>query len=920
LNSGLLATKLHRPSPPPKRVHRPHLIQRLNEGLDFGHQVTLVSAPAGFGKTTCIAEWIDTLDCAVAWLSLDAADDDPGRFLAYLVAALQRVDATLGRGIEAVLRSGQLPPSEAISATLINDILELEGRFLLVLDDFHVIQDRFILQVLERLVANLPRPLHLVLLSREDPPLPLARLRANNQLTEIRARHLRFTGDDTEHFLNEVLGLSLSRADITALEAKTEGWVVGLQLAGLSVRDRANPSAFIATLSGSHRFILSYLTEEVLNRQPEEVQRFLLQTSILDKLNGDLCNAVTRRSDGRALLERLFNTNLFLVPLDDEGQWYRYHHLFAELLRDLQNAFQKDDTAELHQRAAHWYAQAGMTTEAIQHALAAEEYGLAVDLLERHATGMIMQGYAKTVNGWVQAIPAEWASSSPRTHLAFAWMHFLRGTYPLAFPYLEQVRATFSGSQVGEEEKSTLKAEWLVMQSLILYAQGEPERARAVANQALEITPEQDSRVRSLAYWALASTYQVMGDYPNAAEAYQTSIQHGRAAENPVAEMMSTASLAVMAFEHGQLHLAFEIAAPVVARLERSGSLPPISALIYGVLGEVCYQWVQIEQARHHTLRALQLSRLGGYNRGVIFCGVLLSRLSQLEGDLEDAAREVQQAVELMQVDFPDYVQQEVTSQQVRVYLAQNHPAAAQMALQGQGFVFQNHFTFPKLPSDQSISYSMGLLYNSSLRVLLYQARTRGDLTDLRPGVELADRLIAAALQGQTLFVAMEALLLRAQMYAALGDGRASQADYARALELAEPEGFVGVFVDQGPPVAEVLASLVSQGQLEAVQTHYIRRILAAFPSLQPPGVMRGEQLAPDRPAGIEPVVLIEPLTDRELDVLRLMAEGLKYKEIAASLVISLNTVRSHVKAIYGKLNVNNRTQAVEMARHLRIM
>jgi LuxR family maltose regulon positive regulatory protein len=214
----------------------------------------------------------------------------------------------------------------------------------------------------------------------------------------------------------------------------------------------------------------------------------------------------------------------------------------------------------------------------------------------------------------------------------------------------------------------------------------------------------------------------------------------------------------------------------------------------------------------------------------------------------------------------------------------------------------------------------MGLLYNSSLRVLLYQARTRGDLTDLRPGVELADRLIAAALQGQTLFVAMEALLLRAQMYAALGDGRASQADYARALELAEPEGFVGVFVDQGPPVAEVLASLVSQGQLEAVQTHYIRRILAAFPSLQPPGVMRGEQLAPDRPAGIEPVVLIEPLTDRELDVLRLMAEGLKYKEIAASLVISLNTVRSHVKAIYGKLNVNNRTQAVEMARHLRIM
>jgi LuxR family maltose regulon positive regulatory protein len=925
LNSGLLATKLHRPSVPPKRVQRPHLIQRLDEGLESGRQITLVSAPAGFGKTTCIAEWIDALDCPVAWLSLDAADDDPGRFFAYLVAALQRVDANLGREIEGVLRSGQLPPSEAIGATLINDILESEVRFLLVLDDFHVIQDRFILQVLERLVANLPRPLHLVLLTREDPPLPLARLRANNQLTEIRAKDLRFTNRDAEHFLNDVLGLSLSRADVTALEAKTEGWVVGLQLAGLSVRDRADPSAFIATLSGSHRFILSYLTEEVLNRQPEEIQRFLFQTSILDKLNGDLCNAVTGRSDSRALLERLFSANLFLIPLDDEGQWYRYHHLFADLLRDFYSTLQKDRMAELHQRAAHWYAQVGgestgkrgaFVSEAIQHALAAEDYGLAVDLLEHHAMGLIMQGYAKTVNSWVQAIPAEWASSSPRTHLAFAWMHFLRGTYTLAFPYLEQVWATFSDSQVGEEEKSTLRAEWLVMQSLILYAQGEPEKARAVANQALEITPEQDSRVRSLAYWALASTYQLMGDYPNAVEAYQTSIQHGRAAENPVAEMMSTAGLAVMAFEHGQLHLAAEIAAPVVIRLERSGSLPPINALIYGVLGEVYYQWVQIEQARHHTLRALQLSKLGGYNRGVLFCGVLLSRLSQLEGDPEDAAREVQQAVELMQVGSPDYVHQEVTSQQVRVYLAQNHPAAAQMALQGQGFVFQNYFTFPELPSDQSISYSLGLLYNSSLRVLLYQARTRGDLTGFSSGIELADRLIGAALQGQTLLVALEALLLRAQMYAALGDGRASQADYARALELAEPEGFIGVFVDQGPPLAEALASLVQQNRLGNVRPGYVEHILAAFSRAQP----AGEPLAPDLPAEPERVALVELLTDRELDVLRLMAEGLKYQEIADRLFISLNTVRSHVKAIYGKLNVNNRTQAVEVARQLRIM
>jgi LuxR family maltose regulon positive regulatory protein len=311
---------------------------------------------------------------------------------------------------------------------------------------------------------------------------------------------------------------------------------------------------------------------------------------------------------------------------------------------------------------------------------------------------------------------------------------------------------------------------------------------------------------------------------------------------------------------------------------------------------------------------------MGGFNSGMINCRVLLSRLSQLAGDLEDAAREIQQAVDLMQVDTPDYVRQEAVAQQVRVYLARNRPAAAELALQGQESSFQGRFSFPALSPDQSIPHSIGLLYNSSLRVLLYQARAGRDPANLRTGIELASRLISGALQGQTLLVAVEALLLRAQMHAALGGTGASQADYARALELAEAEGILGVFVEQGPPVAEALADLVKQAQLEAVQARHVERLLAAFSRLQPPSTARGEQPSPDLPAGIEPVALIEPLTGRELDVLRLMAEGLKYKEIAERLFISLNTVRSHVKAIYGKLQVNNRTQAVAVARQLRIM
>jgi len=915
MTAPLLATKLYTPPPRPNLVPRPHLIQHLSAGIESGRQVTLVSAPAGFGKTTCIGEWVNTLHCPVAWLSLDAADDDPGRFFTYLVAALQKVDETLGREIGGVLRAGQLPPGEVIHTSLSNDILEWDERFLLVLDDFHLIQDRFILQVLENLVTNLPPVLHLVLITREDPSLPLARLRAHNQLTEIRAGDLRFTSDEADRFLDEVMGLSLSPADIAVLEHKTEGWIVGLQLAGLSVRDRADPSRFIASLSGSHRFILSYLTEQVLDQQPEEIQHFLLQTSILDKLNGNLCNAVTGRTDGHLLLERLFNANLFLIPLDDEQQWYRYHHLFADLLRDLQNALQKGKTAELHQRASRWYAQAGLASEAIQHALAAEDYAMAMDLLESHAMDMIMQGYAKTVNGWVQAIPAEWSSLSPRTHLAFAWMHLLRGDYAQASPYLERLQASLGGFQVGHqlEENASLRAEWLVMQSLMLYyKQGHAKEGMAMATRALEIAPEQDSRVRGLVYWGLASFYQLMGDYSYAVEAYQASIQYGRAAENLVAEMMGTAGLAVMVFEHGQLQLASEIATAASARVERSGSLPPICAVIYGVFGEVYYQWLQIEPARRHTLRALQLSTLGGYNTGVISCRALLSRLSQIGGDLEAAASEIQKAVDLVQVAAPDYVRQEVVSQQVRVHLARNRPAAAEMALQGQGFSFQDQFSFPDLLPDQSIPHSMGLLYNSSLRVLLYQIRAGRDSASLRPGIELANRLIAGALQSQYIPVALEALLLRAQMHAVLGDHRASQADYARALELAEPEGFIGVFVEQGPPVAEALANLVEQNQLGTVQPGYVERILAAFSRLQPPGAARGEQPAPS--------TLIEPLTDRELDVLRSMAEGLKYAETAARLFISLNTVRFHVKAIYGKLNVNNRTKAIERARQLRIL
>jgi LuxR family maltose regulon positive regulatory protein len=919
---NLLATKFHRPPLPTRWIHRPQLIQQLDGGLASNRQIILVSAPAGFGKTSCIVEWVNQLDhWPVAWLSLDSTDDDPGRFFAYFIAALQQVDARLGQELEGVMRSGQLPPEEIICTTLINDILAIRSHFLVVLDDFHMIQEHTILHFVETLVANLPPQVRLILLTREDPPIPLAQLRANDRLTEIRVRDLRFTQQDAARFLNDAMGLSLTQANIAELEDKTEGWIVGLQLAGLSIRDHANPSNFIATLSGSHRFILSYLTEQVLDRQSDETQRFLLQTSIVDRLNGDLCDAITGRTDSRLLLERLFNANLFLIPLDDEGQWYRYHHLFADLLRDLQNSLHKDQTGELHRRASHWFAQAGLVNEAIQQALAAKDYSMAVDLLENHALGMMMHGYAKTVNTWVQALPVEWSSQSPRTNVAIAWMHLLRGAYREASPYLERLQVTLSSRQLREGDRPSLQAEWLVMQSFLLSMKGRMIESLAMAEEALKIAPERDSRVRSLAYLGIASTRQALNEYDLGVDAYQMAIQHSHAGENFIAEMMSISGLAQLAFEHGQLHLAFEIATPVSERVEGSSSLPPISAVVFGILGEIDYQWVQIEQARRHIERALQLSTLGGIKSGMTSCQVLLSRLSLFVGDLEAAAREIQKAIDLMQGETPDYVRQAAVSQQVRLYLARDRLASAEMALQGQGFSFRPRFSFPDLPPGQRFSHTSGLLYNCSLRVLLFQARAGRDSASLSSsGIELAHRLIDRALQNQYLIVALEALLLRAQMYAILGDRPASQADYVKALELAEPEGFIGVFVEQGPSVAENLADLAEGNQLGIVQPGSIERILAAFSKLQSPGKLSGQQASADSLARDRPVALIEPLTDRELDVLRWMAEGLKYKEIATRLFISLNTVRFHSKSIYGKLNVNNRRQAIERARQLRIL
>lgn len=891
---------------------RSRLVERLNQGLAAGRPIALISAPAGFGKTVCVAEWVTGLDLPIGWLTLDSVDNDPERFFTYFIAVLQSVRPGLGEEIASLVRAGQLPPLDIIGASLVDDLLENEAPFVLVLDDFHVIQDASILQVFQTLVGNLPPALRLVLLAREDPDLPLARLRGRNQLTEIRAADLRLTAAETSEFVREVIGFALSPAHISLLADKTEGWIAGLQLACLSARDQSDPSGFVERLSGANRFIVSYLVEEVLKGQPAEVRDFLLRTSILEQLTGPLCDAVTGRTDGTAVLERLLNANVFLIPLDDEGRWYRYHQLFAELLAERLKADLHGQLAALHYSASRWYAAAGMTSEAIDHALSAGDYAGATELIERHAPDMLMQWHKTKALSWMRALPDEWAERCPETTLALAWL-LLTVAPAEVRPYVDRLEAAFSSSQppLGPQ----LRAQWLALRASLLSGQGRFSEAVELCQAALALSPEGDHRGRSMVYTALASAYEFSDEYDRACDAFQRLIGHGRAAGNLVAETLGRAGLGLMALQRGQIHVAFEVTAAGIELIERSGQLPPISQALYGELGEVCYQWHELDLAHRHFQRSIQVARLSGFSDARLYYEVILSRLRLVEGDLAGAAEKLEGALAMMKAEAPAAVREEIVAHQVRVYLAELRLADAELALARCGLVLgavrtPTEPTLAERALAERLTYRNGLLLVCALRIHLFRGRELGEAAELKRGMWLAEGLADRARETGHFPIALKALMLHGEMAAAHGDHHTCRADFAQAVELAEAEGALSIFVEEGLAIAEALSALLESGLLTGGTLQYARRILAAFPSgVSPESVQL--RTAPQR-AG-EPTV--EALSERELDVLRLMAEGLTYREIGERLYVSLNTVRSHVKAVYGKLGVDNRTRAVGVAR-----
>jgi LuxR family maltose regulon positive regulatory protein len=913
----LLQTKLYIPPLRPNLVPRPHLIERLNQGLQLGRKLTLVSAPAGFGKTTLVSEWIAGNERPVAWLSLEEGDNDPSRFLAYLVAALQTVVADIGKGMVADLQSPQPPPTESILTALLNEITAVPDNFILVLDDYHLIDaapvnaSTSIDIALSFLLEHQPPQMHLVIATREDPQLPLARLRARGQLTELRAVDLRFTSSEAAEFLNRMMGLNLSAEDIAALENRTEGWIAGLQLAALalqgpiSMQGRDDVASLIESFSGSHRFVLDYLIEEVLEQQSQSVQTFLLQTAVLDRLTGSLCNALTGQSNGQKTLEMLDRANLFIVPLDNERRWYRYHHLFADLLRQRLRQTQPDRLPILHRRASEWYEQKGFVNEAIDHALRGEYFERAAYLIEDEFGVNYEHGDQTILRRWLAELPEELVFSKLHLCILQAWNLFTNGQLDAADRSLQAAEKMLDPNtdqelvsspdkdQLSDTNRVKLVGRVAAIRSFLASYSGDITRTIRYARQALEYLPEQELPWRSAALITLGDAYASKGQMVAAHEARSDALVTGKASGDIYILIIVNLRLAEILRQQGKLQQVIDICERQLKRADESGiSDAAVVGWLFGVWGEVLAELNDLDRAIDQAKKGAKLTARGGDVLYEVMSNLCLVRVLFSSGHIT-GAEDVIQSMEntAREYDMPLWAFLQLSAWQVRIWLAQGKLEVASQ------WVGER-----ELDPDGEPTYLHEMEYIVFARILIAQGR-------LDEAARLLQRLLEAAEAGGRNSRVIELLIVQTLAAQSGGDTAQAMSTLEQALTLAEPGGFIRTFVDEGPPMAHLLYEAFSRG----IAPDYIRRLLAAFPDALPEETDSMQTQAPESE-------LVEPLSERELEVLQLIAEGLTNQEIATRLYLSLNTVKVHSRTIYGKLGVHNRTQAVAKARALGVM
>jgi LuxR family maltose regulon positive regulatory protein len=894
----LLATKLHVPRPRTHLVPRAHLVERLQQGVE--HPLTLVSGPAGFGKTTVLAQWCAQSDLPVAWFSIEAEDNDPTRFLSYLIAALQTLDSQLGTTALALLRTPQPAPPKAVLTLLTNDLIERGGGDVaLVLDDYHVITDESIQRGMTFLLEHLPPQLHLVLATRADPPLPLSRLRAQGQLTEVRTADLRFGAAETSTFLQEVMGLDLEASAIATLERRTEGWIAGLQLAALSLQGRADISAFLTAFSGGHRYVLDYLSDEVLARQSVAVQQFLLYTCILERLSGPLCDAVTGQEGSQAMLEALEQTNLFVVALDDERSWYRYHHLFAQALRSHLQQREPTLTPDLHRRASAWYEQHELPVEAIQHALAVPDAELAVRMIEPIALPVAIQGQTSTVLGWLNALPEVLVRAHPYLCVYHALLLVFNNQPQAAEARLREAEQAVRAGMAAEQA-STILGYVHTIRGVIARFSGDIPHAASLARQALELLPETEIYPRAGAMVTAFLTYQISGDVSSIVEQeVTTAFALIRTSGNLFAFEVGIWLLAQLYFLQGKLRKTETTYAQVLQEVPHLELLHTMFTSFYYFFGrgDLLRERNELDAAEQHLVQGMALinERLPIEPLMAILGYTALARLYQARGN-SSAALQALDALDQVteQRHFPPQ------------YAAQGAAVRAQLELVQGNLTTAIHWADASGLSteDDDLPYPREGGYLNLARVRIAQARANSDSPFLQDVLHLLDRLLLDAQAKARVGSVLEILVLRALAQEVKGDQTSALSTLERALVLAEPEGYIRLFADEGSPMLGLLRLAYRRG----IVPEYVASLLKVF----------GEQDTTDLPLSTSPSsMLAEPLTEREREVLRLLLEGASNREIAQRLVVSVNTVKRHVYNLCGKLGVQSRAQAIIRARDI---
>jgi LuxR family transcriptional regulator, maltose regulon positive regulatory protein len=893
----LLTTKLAIPPIRSDLVLRPRLFNKLEACLE--HPLTLLAAPAGFGKTVLLSTWARQQKQPVGWVSLDSSDNGAMQFWTYVITALDTLYPGLGAVVFSLLQSEQPTSIENVLVALINALGALQQDVVLILDDYHTIEELPIHRAMIYLLDHVPPQFHLVLASRVDPPLSLSRLRARHHLMELRADDLRFTFAEAAAFLNEMMGFYIAERDIAALETRTEGWIAGLQLAALSMQGRKDIAGFISAFAGSHRYIVDYLTEEVLYQQSEQVSTFLLQTSILERLCNSLCDAVTGQSGSQNMLEQLELANLFLLPLDDERSWYRYHHLFAEALRFRLTQERPDLLPILHQRASTWFERQDFIPEAANHAFAARDFERAATLIEPILYQMFNQGTHATVRHWLQALPEDVLYARPSLCLLYAW----------AFLYVGQIESCKRPLEVAErawqaEGNMSKLGEVYTFQSSIALVQGDAIGARDCAHKALPLLAENDLVNRCNYATYLGASHLLMGNIREASR-----LLHKALIECQPVHLYSTLYtmnfIAEMQFVQGKLHQSDATSQNIIDRLAGSASIH--SSRAYSRLGSLSREWNELDQAATYMQHALALGEQAGQDIYMSPVYLACAQVYWTRGEIRESLTLLDKAEQAAQRLGNRRATGQARAFRAQLELAQGNLSQAEKWCEEAGINVDDEPTY-----ERETDY-----------ILL--ARLRMAQNRASEAVGLLDRLLVADQEAGRTGNAIFVLALQALVHWRLDNVEQAVSTLGRLLVLAEPEEYRRVFIDEGPPMQGLLTTWISftARQRGAKRTDgsatYVRNLLAAFLAAEVHPNSNSEDIGREK-RGLSQSPLLEPLTTREQDVLELLAAGFSNAEIAARLIVTVGTVKTHIKSIYGKLGAHSRTQAIAHARELHLL